>query len=135
MTKTYIKTGAVYRSVMMQIPTDKGERSVEFGGGMLNLSNPNCFFTTSDKSLQEALEKSEFFNADNGFVLLSSDVEEKPEPKGKEVKEVKDFASAKAYILKNHKDYTQADVSTAEKVTAIATELGISFPNWIIQNV
>jgi hypothetical protein len=130
MVKTYIKTGAVYRSAVIRVSTDRGDRLVEFGGGMLNLSNPNCSFTTSDEALQKALEKHADFNASGGFKLLQTEEEEAKPPKNG-VAEVKSFNEAKGYILKNHKDtYTQADVSTAEKVRKIAEDLGISFPNW-----
>jgi hypothetical protein len=133
-TKTYIKTGAIYRSVVIRVSTDKGDRLVEFGGGGLNLANPNCFFTTADKALQTALEAHEDFNASDGFILLRTIEDAKTEKQGKqdvnEVGEVKSFDDAKKYILKNYKDYTQADVSTPEKVKEVAANLGISFPNW-----
>jgi hypothetical protein len=134
MIKTYIKTGAVYRTSVIQVKVGTVETPVKFSGGMLNLSNPNCFFTTDDKELQKALETDKRFNSDDGYKLLSSEVEEKSEPTGKKVEEVKDLASAKAYILKNYKDYTQADVSTAEKVAAIAKKEEIYFPNWNTHN-
>jgi hypothetical protein len=127
-------TGAIYRSRVVRASTTKGETLVEFGGGGLQLANPNCFFSTSERELQEALEKHPLFNASDGFELHRSEGEddseaEKPETVKavKEVKEVKTLDDAKKYILKNHKGYTQADVSTAEKVNELADKLGIRF--------
>jgi hypothetical protein len=131
-TKIYVKTGAVYRSVVFRIEGKNGSRLVEFGGGMLNLSRPNCFLVTSDEELQNDLEANALFNAPDGFELLESEEVKTPDSTGKvkEVNEVKNFNAAKEYILKNYKDYTQADVSSTEKLRTLADTLGLSFPNW-----
>jgi hypothetical protein len=135
--KTYTMTGAVYRSVVIRVKTAKGETPVKFDGGMLNLSRPNCFFTTNDEELQTALEKHKLFKASGGFVLsatektVSDETPSDANPSGaKAAAGVKSFNEAKKYILENHSGYTQADVTSAEKVKEVAATLGITFPNW-----
>jgi hypothetical protein len=128
--KTYIKTGAVYRSWVIRVKVGAVERPVEFSGGMLELAKRNCRFTATDKELQKALEKHPLFGRE--FVVDETTIggSETDGTVGTAVSSVNDFASAKKHILANYKEYTQADVSTAEKVMALAAELGISFPNW-----
>jgi hypothetical protein len=134
MVKTYIFTGAIYRSRVIRVTTKDRQTLVEFNGGGLNLANPNCFFITSDKLLQEALEKHPLFDVSDGFVLLRSESDGTPDAPTKEtvkeIAEVKSFIAAKEYILKNFEGYTQADVSSAEKIRALAEKLKIAFPNW-----
>jgi hypothetical protein len=128
-TKIYRKQGGVLRSwsFPVQIEKDKSIR-VLFQGGAITSYSGNCTFTTNNKELQKALERHDLFNAPDGFVL------EKDSDKDKDsvpVAEVADFNGAKAYILKNYNGYTQADLSTPEKVRDIAVKEGISFPNWV----
>jgi hypothetical protein len=124
-------TGPVYRSKVIRVKTGTGvEIPVEFGGGMLNLSRPNCFFTTGDAALQDALEKHKLFKASDGFVLLKS-VETDETPTGaKTVAEVKSFNDAKKYILENYSEYTQVDVASIEKLKDVSARLGLLFPGW-----
>jgi hypothetical protein len=133
--KTYTMTGAVYRSVVIRVKMAKGEIPVKFEGGMLNLSRPNCFFTTNDEELQKALEKHKLFKASGGFVLSAtektvSDYETPADANTNAIAGVKSFNEAKKYILENHSGYTQADVASAEKIKEVAATLGITFPNW-----
>jgi hypothetical protein len=132
-TKTYTMTGAVYRSIVIRVKTEKTEIPVKFDGGMLNLSQPNCFFTTNDEELQNALEKHKLFKASGGFVLSATEKtvsDDETPADAKAIAGVKSFNEAKKYILENYSGYTQADVASAEKIKEVAAGLGISFPNW-----
>jgi hypothetical protein len=133
-TKTYRKQGTVLRSWSLPIELEKGSSTrVEFSGGGITAIQLNCSYSTNDKTIQKALEKHKLFNDPDGFVLVKydNDTKQYDDENATAVPEVKDFNSAKEYILKNNKGYTQADVSTPEKVRGIAENLGIAFPNWI----
>jgi hypothetical protein len=130
-TKTYRKQGALLRSLNIPVELEKGNTRVTFVGGGISPTSGNCSFSTNNEALQKALEKHKLFNDPDGFVLEHSTGDATTGDDGKTpVAEVKNFASAKEYILKNYKGYTQADVSNAEKVRALAGTLGITFPNW-----
>jgi hypothetical protein len=142
MTKKYTFKGAIYRSRAIRVSTPKGVALVEFNGGALNASRQNCFFSTSDKELQTAIEQHPLFNAadGDGFVLSWSSGEDDAvaaagasgngSPSLKVVGDVKTFADARKYVLENYREYAQSDVATAAKLNKLADKLGISFPEW-----
>jgi hypothetical protein len=134
MLKTYTFTGALYRSRIIRVNIKNRETLVEFGGGGVLLANPNCFFSTADSEMQEALENHPLFNVSDGFMLLRrDDSDDTTDPVvSKAVAEVKTLDEAKKYILKNYEGYTQVDVSTAGKVKELAVKLGISFPELVV---
>jgi hypothetical protein len=133
MVKIYQKKGDILRSISIPVDIEKGVTTrVTFTGGGISPASGNCSFSTDDKKLQNALEKHKLFNDPNGFALLVTVDNSARGDDENIVPGVNDLASAKKYILANYKGYTQSDVSTAEKVMALAAELGISFPDWSV---
>jgi hypothetical protein len=138
-TKMYVKRGEILRSWGIRL--SETNKLIMFDGGSFNSQIPNCKFITSDKAIQDSLEKHSQYNAVNGFELFSETNDEdvsNPEATGagndsaKRIANVTDLNSAKKYILENYEGYTQTDVSSTAKVRGLATKLEIEFPNWVV---
>lgn len=97
-------------------------------------SDTKGFFDSADPKLQEAIEKSSFFERKEITLLFAVQEEAaKQETEGPVVEypEVKSFQEAKAVLTSEpfNVPKTSPTINTPEKIFKKAAELGISFPN------
>lgn len=115
----------------VDIPTGpKGSIKVEFkGGDIFNAVSYQLATSKSitDPSMQDAIENSPMFG--NTIILYSQNsVDENKVRELEEFPDVTDFASAAALLKSRGAKASQ--LKSIEGVRTLATNMGVSFPNW-----